>query len=58
MFCAYKHLNIDHRHKLKQGDLYINGVEGFWAFAKERLLKYHGVDADKFPLYLKELEFR
>lgn len=26
-----------------------------WAFAKERSLKYHGVDPEKFPLYLKEL---
>jgi hypothetical protein len=33
--------------------VYINGIEGFWSFAKERLLKYHGVDAEKFPLYLK-----
>lgn len=38
--------------------MYNNGIEGFWSFAKERLLKYHGVDAEKFPLYLKELEYR
>ena len=37
---------------------YINGIERFCFFAKERLLKYHDVDAEKFPLYLKELEFR
>ena len=29
MFCGYKHLNIDHRYKFKQGKVYINGIEGF-----------------------------
>ncbi|MEL7641537.1 MAG: IS1595 family transposase [Solidesulfovibrio sp.] len=32
--------------------------EGFWAYARERLVRFHGVTARKFPLYLKELEFR
>jgi len=36
----------------------INDIEGFWSFAKERFMKYHGVDPMKFPLYQKELEFR
>jgi hypothetical protein len=39
------------------GKIDINGIEGFWSIAKERLKKYHGVDPMKFPLYLKELEF-
>ena len=32
--------------------------EGFWAYARDRLVRFHGVTARKFPLYLKELEFR
>lgn len=32
--------------------------DGFWAFARERLTRFHGVTARKFPLYIKELEFR
>jgi transposase len=32
--------------------------QGFRAYAQERLLKYRGVTPEKFPLYLKELEFR
>jgi transposase-like protein len=28
------------------------------AFAKERLIKFHGVSKAYFPLYLKEMEFR
>ena len=35
-----------------------NGIEGFWSFAKERLMKYHNVNPMKFPFYLKEFEFR
>ena len=32
--------------------------DGFWAYARDRLVRFHGVTARKFPLYLKELEFR
>jgi transposase len=38
--------------------VYINGIEGFWSYVKERLLKFHGVSKDNFIYYLKELEFR
>ncbi|MFP5258753.1 MAG: transposase [Acidobacteriota bacterium] len=31
---------------------------GFWPYARERLVRFHGVTGRKFPLYLKELEFR
>jgi len=37
---------------------HINGVESFWAFAKERFMKYHGIKRSNFHLYLKEVEFR
>jgi transposase len=36
----------------------VMGLPGFRGFARERLLKFHGVSAEKFPLYLKEMEFR
>jgi len=55
---GFKHRRIDHGKKFANGKVYINGIEGFWSFAKERLMKYHGVDPRKCPLYLKELEFR
>lgn len=35
--------NIDYRYKFKEGKAFINGVEGFWSFAKERLIKYQGI---------------
>lgn len=53
-----KHLTINHDKRFVKGKRHINGLEGFWSFAKERLLKYHGVSTRHFPLYLKELEFR
>ena len=58
MFCGYRHLKVDHKKYFASGKVYINGLEGFWSFAKERLMKYHGVSKEKFPWYLKELEYR
>jgi transposase len=55
MFCGYRHLKIDHGKCFTRGKVYINGLEGFWSYAKERLIKFHGVSKEKFPLYLKEL---
>ncbi len=53
-----KHKTIDHGTRYAKGRNHINGLEGFWSFAKERLLKYHGIDNQYFPFYLKEIEFR
>lgn len=39
MFCGYRHLKIDYGNKVyASGKVYINGLEGFWSFAKERLI--------------------
>src|SRR4030042_3116831 len=37
---------------------HINGIEGFWSYAKERFHKYHGISKKNYPFYLKEMEFR
>lgn len=58
MCCGYRHLKVDHNKRFSSGKVYINGLEGFWSWAKERLIKHHGISKEKFPLYLKELEFR
>lgn len=58
MFCGYRHLNIDHRNKFTIGKVYINGVEGFWSFAMERLIKHHVISKDKFLVYIKEMEWK
>ena len=36
----------------------INGIEGFWSYAKHILYQYRGVSQYHFPLYLKEIEYR
>ncbi len=58
MFCGFRHLSIDHSFKFKQGKVYINGIEGFWSFAKERLIKHHGISKEKFLYYIKEMDWR
>lgn len=58
MFCGYRRLKVDHGKYFSAGKVYINGLEGFWSWAKERLIKHHGISKKYFPLYIKELEFR
>ena len=36
----------------------INGIEGFWGYAKRRPVRYQGVPKEDFYLHLKECEFR
>ncbi|MBI3379912.1 IS1595 family transposase [Candidatus Gottesmanbacteria bacterium] len=58
LFIYGRHLSLNHAEKFANGRVHINGLEGFWSFAKERMLKYHGISKKHFALYLKELEFR
>jgi len=53
-----KHNKINHQKTFGKGHNHINGLEGFWSFAKERFHKYHGINKDNYELYLKEMEFR
>jgi transposase len=53
-----RHLKLDNKKRFSTGKVYINGLEGFWSYAKERLIKQHGVSKERFPFYLKEMEFR
>jgi transposase len=51
---------IDHGNEeyVKEVNIHINGIEGFWGYLKERLLKHHGVAKRNLIYYVKELEFR
>lgn len=53
-----KHFRIYHQDNYVQGDVHINGIEGFWGFAKVRLVKFRGLSKNTFYLHLKECEFR
>ena len=61
-FCGYRHLQVDHGKRFSRpspsGKVHINGLEGFWSYAKGKLRKHHGVSPQKFPLYLYEAQFR
>jgi len=55
-----KHHRIDHSKNMvdKKTKNHINGIEGFWSFAKHILYNYRGVSKYHFPMYLKEVEYR
>ena len=54
-----KHYRILHcDDKLAEGTNHINGIEGFWGYAKVRLVKFRGLSKNTFYLHLKECEFR
>ena len=57
-FCGYRHLRVDHGRHFSRGKVHVNGLEGFWSYAKGKFLKHHGVSPAKFPLYLFEWQFR
>lgn len=54
-----KHQVVAHgREEYVREDTHINGIEGFWSYAKTWLYHYRGVPKQYFHLYLKEIEFR
>lgn len=55
-----KHLVVNHSKEFvhKKTRNHINGIEGFWSYAKHILYNYRGVSRYHFPMYLKEIEYR
>ncbi len=54
-----KHYRILHSDdKFAEGSNHINGIEGFWGYAKVRLSRFRGMSKNTFYLHLKECEFR
>ncbi len=54
-----KHYRLDHgKNEFVVGKSHINGIEGFWGYAKTRLSKFKGMHKNTFYLHLKETEFR
>ena len=53
-----KHNKINKQYTYAKGHNHINGIEGFWGYAKEQFAKYHGINQRNYTLYLKEMEFR
>lgn len=55
---GFKHKRINHSKCFAQKGAHTNGIEGFWSYAKQRMLKFHGVSKTHFYSYIKEIEFR
>jgi len=54
-----KHFRVNHgQNEFVRGSSHVNGIEGFWSFAKRRLQKFNGVATETFHLHLKECEYR
>lgn len=54
-----KHYRINHSDdKFAEDSNHINGIEGFWGYAKVRLSRFRGMSKNTFYLHLKECEFR
>jgi len=54
-----KHFRVNHgSNEFVRGNSHVNGIEGFWSFAKRRLQKFNGVCSETFNLHLKECEYR
>lgn len=55
-----KHHTVNHSKGMvdKKTKNHINGIEGFWSYAKHILYNYRGVSKYHFPMYLKEVEYR
>ena len=55
-----KHHTINHSKGMvdKKTKNHMNGIEGFWSFAKHILYNYRGVSKYHFSMYLKEVEYR
>ncbi len=54
-----KHLRVDHGNgEIVSKGSHINGIEGFWGYAKMRLARFRGMNKSTFYLHMKECEFR
>jgi len=45
-----KHSRVNHEKTFGRGRNHINGLEGFWSFAKERFHKYHRINRENYGL--------
>ena len=52
------HVVVTKEKGVPKGRDHLNGIEGFWSYAKHWLYRYRGVPGTYFPHYLKECEWR
>jgi len=56
---GYVHRTVDHgKEEYVNGDVHINGMEGFWGLSKTNMHTYKGIRKKNWTLYIKEMEWR
>lgn len=56
---GYKHYRIYHsKNEFARGKNHVNGIESFWSYTKRRLNKFNGIKKERFPIFLKESQYR
>ena len=50
-----KHFRIYHQESYGKGNIHINGIEGFWGYAKVRLVKFRGLSKNTLLLALERV---
>ena len=56
---GYTHRSVNHsREYVAKDGSYINSIESFWSFAKDRLGAFRGISMTVLPLHIKECEWR
>ena len=56
---GYKHYRIYHsKDEFARGKNHVNGIESFWSYTKRRLNKFNGIKKERFPIFLKESQWR
>jgi len=56
---GYKHYRIYHsKDEFARGKNHVNGIESFWSYTKRRLAKFNGIKKERFPIFLKESQWR
>lgn len=56
---GYVHRTVDHgKEEYVDGEIHINGLEGFWGLSKTNMHTYKGIKKKNWLLYLKEMEWR
>lgn len=59
IYKGYIHRFVEHgKEEYKKGNVHINGMENFWNWAKEHMIKFHGVFRHNLFIYLKEMEWK
>ena len=55
----FHHHRINHSQSFVEGKTnHINGIENFWNQAKRHMRRFNGIPKERFPLFLKECEWR